>query len=252
MERRLFGRGGSGNSSMSGQRRYIPSPDADKRRGVRCGAARGRVSPKLGIASRRDAATCLGGFTLVELLVVIAIIGVLIALLLPAVQYARESARSTQCKNNLRQVGLALDQFVDKQGARGRFPDAANLTVSLPPTPPDPVKPNLRTVLGDLTENNGELFHCPSDRIPQEQQTLVNGNYYETYFDQEGMSYEYRSTMVANRTRDQIREKMKDLSSSRIYVANDFDAFHGSTGENGSRNFAYLDGHVDAVIVDEN
>ncbi len=98
------------------------------------------------------------GFTLIELLVVIAIIAILIALLLPAVQQAREAARRTQCKNNLKQLGLAIHNF---EGTYKYIPaHEIDIKAADYPTPPNPY---------GVRATFGTLFHL----LPYLEQTAI-------------------------------------------------------------------------------
>ena len=188
-----------------------------------------------------------GGFTLIELLVVIAIIGALVGLLLPAVQAAREAARRTECKSNLRQIGLAMTQYLDVQGERGVFPEVATQPRTINPSN----LPALYDVLGSYCENNSEIFRCPSDFIASDSPSTTAGDF-STYYEREGISYDYPSLFMAGKTRQEVlNSRFGQQGSGKIWIVFDFGAFHGSPGEDGSRNFVYLDGHVDAVVLAE-
>jgi prepilin-type N-terminal cleavage/methylation domain-containing protein/prepilin-type processing-associated H-X9-DG protein len=188
-----------------------------------------------------------GGFTLVELLVVIAIIGILVALLLPAVQYVRNSARRTQCLSQMRQIAIAMEGYMDSKGSRGRFPSAAQL----PHTTPN--LPSLVTVLAPYMEANNLVYNCPGDIYYIKDDGSFD--YSTSFFIKEGLSYEYigynpSNGALANKTRPQVygtKDSMTNIrNAATIILANDFDSFHGPTADTGSRNFVFLDGHADS------
>jgi prepilin-type processing-associated H-X9-DG protein len=83
----------------------------------------------------------------------------------------------------------------------------------------------------------------PYDDLPYQ-----NG---DPYYDNEGLSYEYPSYRLEDKTRQQVLETRRGgvRGSGEVWIVYDFESFHGSPGDDGSRNFLYLDGHVDALIV---
>jgi prepilin-type N-terminal cleavage/methylation domain-containing protein/prepilin-type processing-associated H-X9-DG protein len=104
--------------------------------------------------------------TLVELLVVIAIIGVLVSMLLPAVQVARGAARAASCKNNMREIGLAVLQFCDTH--KGQFPDWAHTA--------EGTSSWIKTVAGHL-EKVDEIRLCPDDFLLFERRYMKSTSY---------------------------------------------------------------------------
>jgi prepilin-type N-terminal cleavage/methylation domain-containing protein len=201
-------------------------------------------------------------FTLVELLVVIAILGVLVALLLPAVHAARESARRTQCLNNLRQLGLAMELYLDSH--KEVYPAIARLPSFNPRE-----EPTILEVLGPYMEQSAASLVCPSD-IPRWRATNgvvgwdqdVQGVYF-AYYIREGQSYEYRDafldrsqsppefrrlagtkrTQLARALKSHRDEKLRKLSSFEVFY--DYENFHGPAGTLGSRNAVFADAHAD-------
>ena len=200
------------------------------------------------------------GLTLIELLVVIAIVGVLIALLLPAVQSARALARNSQCLSNLHNLGLAMEQFIDTHN--GHFPwtyHAGNAASWI-----DTIAP--------FVENVDEMRLCPEDLQGEARvQANVNGIKGTSYVINEYVAYQTSdgcSVLNINKMKESHKvivlfegSSSRSATDDHVHTSSWYapqDIVHGMVWSNmlleinpaqhvDKANYLYADGHAETV-----
>jgi prepilin-type N-terminal cleavage/methylation domain-containing protein len=197
-----------------------------------------------------------GAFTLIELMVVIAIIALLIAILMPALGKARASAKRTACGAQLKDIGVALQVYINNN--RGRLPHVSQL----PSIGPFPLRTKKAFSIADVLKDeitSPKAFQCPGD-VSGISRTPPNDGL--SYFESEGTSYEFRwqlNGLTLNEAAERF-SRMLDTSvaDNMIWVMRDYWNFHDAKSpapsqessqgqfklDPGARRYLYIDGHV--------
>lgn len=173
------------------------------------------------------------GFTLIELLVVIAIIGVLASLLLPTFGRAKETARGAACMSNLRQIGIALQLYV--QDHRNRLPIMRDQPVGTNLPPAGDYLPGADFVLSNYL-GAVKVLQCPSDR--------------QKFYEQTGSSYGWNS-LLNGQDADRMKVMGIDFDAHHIPLMFDKESFHAARGPKKGVNYLYADGHIKNLLVIE-